>query len=409
MAINILKDKQIQESKPKEKVYFLNDGGGLRLAVKPNGNKIWEFRFTINGQRKETTFKTYPIVSLKDARNKREEYQEFINNGINPIEFFRQKREEKSLSQNGMFLNVASDWLKKEEARTEANTHVNKVRAFEKDINPFLKDKHIKDITIKDVVKIIESKLLQSHDVARKIFSHLDSLFRYSVYKGFCERNILNDIKRSDIIPSKNSRHFPKITDIENFRELVNSIYMYSGSHSIRNALKLVLHLPFRAENICNMKWEYINFEKELITIPRSEMKIKDINLEDFKLPMSKEVIEILKEQFKFSGHQEWVFLGTNNRSPINNESPNKALKIMGFNDESKGKKITLHGFRGTCRSLLDTLDTENRFSFEAKEKLLDHHNNSKVVRAYTNKSDYFEHIKPIVYFWSDFILSLRK
>ena len=156
--------------------------GGLRLAVKPNGNKIWEFRFTINGQRKETTFKTYPIVSLKDARNKREEYQEFINNGINPIEFFRQKKEENSLSQNGMFLNVASDWLKKEETRTEANTHVNKVIAFEKDINPFLKDKHIKDITIKDVVKVIESKLLQSHDVARKIFSHLDSLFRYAVY-----------------------------------------------------------------------------------------------------------------------------------------------------------------------------------------------------------------------------------
>lgn len=409
MAINILKDKQIQEAKSKEKVYFFNDGGGLRLAIKPNGTKIWEFRFTINGKRKETTFKTYPIVSLKDARNKREEYQELINSGINPIEHFKQLKEENVLEESGMFLNIASEWLKKEESRTEASTHVNKVRAFEKDINPFLKNKHIKDIAIKDVVKILEVKLLQSHDVATKIFSYLDSLFRYAVYKGFCDRNILNDIKRGDIIPSKNARHFPKITDIDNFKELVNAIYMYRGSHSIRGALKLVLHLPFRAENVCKMKWEYINFEKEIITIPRSEMKIKDINLEDFRLPMSKEVIEILKEQFQFSGHQEWVFLGSNNRSPINSESPNKALKIMGFDDESKGKKITLHGFRGTCRSLLDTLDTENKFSFEAKEKLLDHHNNSKVVRAYTNKSDYFEHIKPIVYFWSDFVLNLRK
>lgn len=404
-----MKDKQVQESKPKDKVYFLNDGGGLRLAVKPNGNKIWEFRFTINGKRKETTFKTYPIITLKDARNKREVYQELINKNINPIEYFKQIREENEIDEKGMYLNVLNEWLKKEKLRTESSTHNNKVRAFEKDINPFLKNKHIKDIAIKDVVKILEVKLLQSHDVATKIFSYLDSLFRYAVYKGFCDRNILNDIKRGDIIPSKNTRHFPKITDIDNFKDLVNSIYLYRGSHSIRNALKLVLHLPFRAENICKMKWEYINFEKEIITIPRNQMKIKDLNLEDFKLPMSKEVIEILKEQFQFSGHQEWVFLGTNNRSPINSESPNKALKIMGFNDEMKGKKITLHGFRGTCRSLLDTLDTENKFSFEAKEKLLDHHNNSKVVRAYTNKSDYFEHIKPIVYFWSDFVLSLQK
>ena len=399
MALNILKDKEIKEAKAKEKLYFFNDGGGLRLAVKPNGTKLWEFRFTINSKRNVTTFKTYPTVTLEQARKKRDEYQKLINDGINPIEYFKQLKEENILDRNGMFLNISFEWLKKEEARTSPNTHINKVRAFEKDIIPFLKNKHIKEIAIKDVVKILEIKLLQSHDVATKIFSYLDSLFRYSVYKGYCNRNILNDIKRGDIIPSKKYRHYSKITDIDKFKELVNAIYTYSGSHSVRGALKLVLHLPFRAENVCNLKWEYVDFEKKVITIPRSEMKIKDINLDDFKLPMSEEVENILRDQYEISGYQEWVFLGTNNRSPINSESPNKALKIMGFNDEANGKKITLHGFRGTCRSLLDTLDTENKFSFEAKEKLLDHHNNSKVVRAYTNKSDYFEHIKPIVYF----------
>ena len=409
MALNILKDKEIKEAKAKEKLYFFNDGGGLRLAVKPNGTKLWEFRFTINSKRNVTTFKTYPTVTLEQARKKRDEYQKLINDGINPIEYFKQLKEENILDRNGMFLNISFEWLKKEEARTSPNTHINKVRAFEKDIIPFLKNKHIKEIAIKDVVKILEIKLLQSHDVATKIFSYLDSLFRYSVYKGYCNRNILNDIKRGDIIPSKKYRHYSKITDIDKFKELVNAIYTYSGSHSVRGALKLVLHLPFRAENVCNLKWEYVDFEKKVITIPRSEMKIKDINLDDFKLPMSEEVENILRDQYEISGYQEWVFLGTNNRSPINSESPNKALKIMGFNDEANGKKITLHGFRGTCRSLLDTLDTENKFSFEAKEKLLDHHNNSKVVRAYTNKSDYFEHIKPIVYFWSDFVLNLRK
>ena len=408
MALNILKDKQIQEAKAKETKYFLNDGAGLRLAIRPNGTKLWEFRYTINGKRKETTFKTYPIVSLKEARNKRDEFLQLINSGINPIEYFKEIKEESNLDENGMFLNIANEWLKKEESRTEVSTHVNKVRAFEKDINPYLKNKHIKEIAIKDVVKILELKLLQSHDVATKIFSYLDSLFRYSVYKGYCDRNILNDIKRGDIIPSKKYRHYSKITDIDKFKELVNAIYTYSGSHSVRGALKLVLHLPFRAENVCNLRWEYVDFDKKIITIPRGEMKIKDINLDDFKLPMSEEVENILRYQYEISGYQEWVFLGTNNRSPINSESPNKALKIMGFNDEANDKKITLHGFRGTCRSLLDTLDTDNKFSFEAKEKLLDHHNNSKVVRAYTNKSDYLNHIIPIVEFWSDFVCSLK-
>jgi len=407
--LNLLKDIEVKSAKTTNKIYYLSDGGGLRLKVDVNGSKIWEFRFTLNGKSRKTTFKTYPIVSLKEAREKRQEFQEFINKNIDPIEYFKNLKNENILETEGIFLNVVKEWLAREEQKTAPSTHINKVRTFDNDIIPFLKSKHIKEIEISDVVKILESKLLQSYDVSSKIFSYLDSIFRYAVLKGYCDRNILNDIRKGDIIPSRKSRHFPKITDIAIFKELVNAIYTYKGSHSIRNALRLVLHLPFRAENICNMKWEYIDFDKNAIIIPRNQMKIKDINLQDFKLPLSNEVINILKEQEQISGHQEWVFLGTNNRSPINSESPNKALKIMGFNDETTGRKITMHGFRGTCRSLLDTLDIENKFSFEAKEKLLDHHDNSKVIRAYTNKSDYFEHIKPIVYFWSNFILEQLK
>ena len=407
--LNLLKDIEVKSAKTTNKIYYLSDGGGLRLKVDVNGSKIWEFRFTLNGKSRKTTFKTYPIVSLKEAREKRQEFQEFINKNIDPIEYFKNLKNENILETEGIFLNVVKEWLAREEQKTAPSTHINKVRTFDNDIIPFLKSKHIKEIEISDVVKILESKLLQSYDVSSKIFSYLDSIFRYAVLKGYCDRNILNDIRKGDIIPSRKSRHFPKITDIAIFKELVNAIYTYKGSHSIRNALRLVLHLPFRAENICNMKWEYIDFDKNAIIIPRNQMKIKDINLQDFKLPLSNEVINILKEQEQISGHQEWVFLGTNNRSPINSESPNKALKIMGFNDETTGRKITMHGFRGTCRSLLDTLDIENKFSFEAKEKLLDHHDNSKVIRAYTNKSDYFEHIKPIVDFWSNFILEQLK
>ncbi|MCT7464195.1 MULTISPECIES: tyrosine-type recombinase/integrase [Aliarcobacter] len=405
MIINLLKDIEVKSSKIKDNDYFLNDGGGLRLKVTTTGKKIWQFRYTFNNKRKLTSFKTYPIVNLKEAREKRQDFQELLNKNIDPIDYYKNLKSENILDENGMFLNVAQEWLKKEEKKTAASTHINKLRTFEKDIYPYFKNKHISEITIPDVVKVLELKILQSYDVTSKIFSYLDSLFRYSVLNGLCERNILNDIKKGDIVPSRKSRHFPKITDVRIFKELVKAIYIYKGSHSIRNALRLVLHLPFRAENVCNMKWKYIDFDKKSITIPRNQMKIKDINLQDFCLPLSDEVINILREQEQFSGHQEWVFLGTSNRTPINSESPNKALKIMGFNDETTGRKITMHGFRGTCRSLLDTLDIENKFSFEAKEKLLDHHDNSKVIRAYTNKSDYFEHIKPIVYFWSEFVL----
>lgn len=406
--IELLQDIQIKKAKAKDNIYYLNDGGGLRLKITPTNSKIWEFRYTFNGKSRKTTFKTYPTVTLKEARTKRQEYQKLLNQDIDPIDNTKQIKEESILDINGMFLNVATEWLNKEAERTKENTHKNKLRAFEKDIFPFLKNKHIKEIAIKDIVNIIEKKQLQAHEVATNIFTYLDNLFRYAVLKDYCERNILADIKRSDIIRAKPVKHYSKITDPYILKELIEGIYNYNGGYSLRNALKLVLHLPLRADNLCSLKWEYINFDKKLLTIPRELMKVKDLNFDDFKMPLTDEVINILKEQQLFTAHQEWIFLGTNNRDPINNESPNRALQRMGFNDDKKGKKIRLHGFRGTFRSMIETLDIENKFSFEVKERALDHQENSKVVRAYAHKSDYIKQLISLMNFWSDYIISLR-
>jgi hypothetical protein len=80
----------------------------------------------------------------------------------------------------------------------------------------------------------------------------------------------------------------------------------------------------------------------------------------------------------------------------------------MDFNNEKKGRKIRLHGFRGTFRSVIDTLDKKGRFSFEVKERVLDHYEKNKAVRAYNHKADFQEQIKELVNFWSEYILGLK-
>ncbi|WP_419671645.1 tyrosine-type recombinase/integrase [Aliarcobacter butzleri] len=68
----------------------------------------------------------------------------------------------------------------------------------------------------------------------------------------------------------------------------------------MQNLLKFSLHVPLRANNLCNLKWENINFENKTLTIPRNEMKVKNPNLNDFTLPLSDEVINILNNQRKW-------------------------------------------------------------------------------------------------------------
>ena len=87
-VITPLNDKKIKEAKPKDKTYTLPDGKGLQLLIKTSGSKLWEFFFTspITQKRRKTSFGTYPTVSLKNARIKRDEALENIVNGIDPIE-----------------------------------------------------------------------------------------------------------------------------------------------------------------------------------------------------------------------------------------------------------------------------------------------------------------------------------
>ena len=407
----LLKDIQCKQAKPKEKEYFLNDGLGLRLQIKPNGNKIWQFRYTYNGQRKTTTFQSYPKISLENARIKKSEFLDLLAVQINPIEHKQQEKEILQLEAKSIFSNVLYEWLDAEKANASLSQYEWKKDRFEKNVLPFLKDKKMSDINIKDIREVIRAKNETSPETAARIFTYMKRLFSYAVLEEYCERNIMLEIDRSHLITKTIVKHMPKITNQEIFKELVNSIYNYHGSFSVKNALKVVLHIPLRPENLCKMKWDEIDFDKKLLTISREQMKVKNPNIEDFKMPLSDEVISILRDQKEelilHTNELNYVFVGTDNKNHINKESPNKALQIMDFNDERQGRKIRFHGFRGTTRSMIDTLDKKSQFSFEVKERFLDHHEKNKVVRAYSHGANYQEHLTELTNWWSNYVISL--
>lgn len=411
---NLLSDIQIRKAKQEDKEYHLSDGAGLSLLVKTNGSKLWVMRYTspVTKKRRKTSFGNYPKISLKMARDKRDEYIKLIFDDIDPLEKKKEIVKQNEQDINGRCDNLINEWLQKERQNTIESTHKSKVRVFNNDVLPLWKNIHIKDIGIQDVVKLVREKEKNAPEIASRLYSYLDNFFKYAVLEGYIESNLLRDIRKSDVVKPRVAKHMPKISDKEIFGELVNAIYDFDGSISVKNALKLVLHVPLRAENLCNLKWDYIDFENKLLKIPREEMKVKNINLDDFVLPLTNEVMNILNEQkefiTKYTDLREYVFIGSDNVRPIHNESPNRALQRMDFNNEKKGRKIRLHGFRGTFRSMIETLDVDGKFSFDVKEKVLDHFEKSKVVRAYTHKANFEQQLKELLNFWSDFINSFR-
>lgn len=81
-----LNARLIETAKPKEKTYKLADGGGLYLEITAHGSKYWrmKYRRPIDKKEDRLAFGVYPIISLADARAKRDEAKKLIAQGIDP-------------------------------------------------------------------------------------------------------------------------------------------------------------------------------------------------------------------------------------------------------------------------------------------------------------------------------------
>lgn len=87
-----LTEAQIRHLKPRDGRYAISDGRGLALEVMPTGVASWRYRYQFKGKTEKVSLGQYPLLSLKDARSKRDEFAMAVFKGESPA---RQKQLEK--------------------------------------------------------------------------------------------------------------------------------------------------------------------------------------------------------------------------------------------------------------------------------------------------------------------------
>jgi hypothetical protein len=91
-----LTDTTIRNAKPAAKPVKLFDERGLFLLVTPAGGKWWRLKYRFEGKEKLLSLGTYPDVSLKDARERRDNARKQLADGIDPS---HSRKAQKSLRQ----------------------------------------------------------------------------------------------------------------------------------------------------------------------------------------------------------------------------------------------------------------------------------------------------------------------
>lgn len=105
----MLTEGSVRGAEPRQKAYKLFDTGGLFVIVNPDGSRWWrlKYRYRYGDRERGISLGVYPLVSLKLARQKRDDAKRMLADGLDPSHQRRVQR----VSQTVTFELVAQEWL----------------------------------------------------------------------------------------------------------------------------------------------------------------------------------------------------------------------------------------------------------------------------------------------------------
>lgn len=370
MAKNKLTNLEVANLLPKEKHYLVGDGGGLNIKVYPNGRKQWLLRKSSKGKAQNIVLGDYPAMSLASARAKAKEVSSNFVDG-------RKQREENPV----LFGELMQQWLATKNIRESSMVAM---LSYIKPLDVF-HNRPLKDITALDAREAVAHYIEQGKfSAARNTLQCLAQIERHGLALGLTDTARLQYVSRT--LPSSPTQHrrFVEADRLpEVFQAMHNSLEPKSKWPDIVKVLCLTL---CRISEVVALRYDWIDFEQGVITIPASQMKAK----REHRIPICTQLEKILKRRQALGG--VFVF-------PSHKSKSGHAARIMQYDLGVFNELTTLHGFRSTGRSWMAV----NGYDFAASEYCLAHRCENSTQASY-QRYDYLEQRREIMQAWGDFV-----
>jgi integrase len=299
-----LNDKLCKTAKPKAKAYRLFDGGGLYLEVTPTGSKLWRLKYRFGDKEKRLSFGIYPIITLKSARDKRDDAKLIIENGNDPAVLKQEEKIAKQVDSANTFESIAREWMEKRKGEIEDKTLLNIQNRLEKNLFPKIGKLPIKSINapvLLNALKEIEARGVI--DTTKRVRQAAGQIFRFAIASGRADYNPSQDI--AEALKTKEVESF-KSMPLHELPEFLRKINR-NDARLFRQtclALRLMVLTFTRKKELSHAKWEEFDLEKKMWLIPASRMKMK----KEHYVPLSSQTMEILHELKAMNGNREHVF-----------------------------------------------------------------------------------------------------
>jgi len=390
-----LSDTVIRNAKPAEKPVRLFDERGLYLEVAPSGGKWWRFKYRHHGREKRLSLGTYPDVSLKTARERRDAARTLVADGIDPSAVRQKAKQARRRDALSTVEAVSRAWLAHRASAWTAGTLDAITASLENHVFPTLGARPIREIGARDIKQVVQAIDRQgSGETAGRVFQRLRSVYRYAMSEDLVEADPTYPLKPAEIFKPRDVSHRLALAeaDMPAFFEKVDA---YEGDPSTKAALELLILTAVRPGELRGARWKEIDESRSLWRIPAERMKMAAEHL----VPLSTQALAVLETMKPLSGAEELVFPSPfYPGKPLSDGTLNGALARLGY----KGV-ATAHGFR----TLFSTCANEAGWNSDVIEKQLSHEERDDVRGAY-NRAQWLPERVELMQWWADHLQALR-
>ncbi|MFM5185757.1 tyrosine-type recombinase/integrase [Aeromonas veronii] len=394
----LLSDAKARSIKPDDKP--IPHGGITGLTLHPSttkGRGKWVFRYVspVTGKRRNAGLGIYPEISIAEAGNQARLMREQLARGLDPLEI---KKEEASkpaiptveIAARQVHEQLLPGWRNPKHGKQWIST-------LEQYAFPIIGRQPINAITPAHIASVLQPIWLEIPETATRVKQRLHAVMAWAWAHGFCQANPVDVVdKLLPLQPSKaiRTQHQPAM----DWRELPAFYQQHLANAErfdvSRALLSFVLLTACRSGEARKMRWDEVDMDAAIWTIPADRMKTQVMH----RVPLSLQAMAVLE---KVRGlHGEWVFPSPRKQVPLTDMALTTLLRRVEAPSTTPERLATAHGFRSTFRDWC----SEQGYPRDLAERALAHLIQNKVEAAY-HRTDLLDQRRPMMDAWAEFVV----
>ncbi len=364
------------------------DGGGLYLAISPNGGRRWVFLYRWHGKPTEIGFGSARDVTLARARELAAQARAKRAEGINPKDVRRP-------TQGSTFGECADRVIEAMRPSWRSKKHAAQWEMTLRDYAATLRRLPVDKITADDVLSVLKPLWNDKSETASRLRGRIERVLDAARAQGLRDgenparwRGHLDQLLPKRQRLTRGHHAAMPYAEVPGFMGKLQTRQATAAS-----ALEFAILTAARSGEVLGARWAEFDIDQAVWTVPAVRMKAG----REHRVPLSRRALKIVKAMHE-ARNGDFVFFG---------QKPGKPLSVMALEMVLRRMKIdsvTVHGFRSSFR---DWASERTNFTNEVCEAALAHVIENKAEAAY-RRGDLFDKRRKLMEAWAVYCATLR-